>query len=436
MTSLNEMSRRTPVAGDYDVLIAGGGPAGLAAAIAAARRGARTKLIERAGCLGGVWTAGLLSWVLDSENKDGLMSTIREALSERGAARFKARGFAYDPEEMKVVVERLCLDAGVDVRLHSHVCEVIKDEAGLVAAVTESKSGREAWRARVFIDATGDGDLAALAGCDFEMGRPENGQTQPMTLTALVCGVEPEAIQPFIGGGNAAAKRALWEEFRRAGVTPSYTAPTLFHIRDDLYALAANHEYGVSALNADDLTRATLSARAEVHDLVRALRAMGGPWKNLALIATAPQIGVREGRRIRGLYTVTVDDILAGRRHEDAVCECTFGVDVHATGKSGSGSYDAENSLKAKAYDIPLRALIAADVERLLLAGRCISGDFLAHSSYRVTGNAVATGEAAGVLAAVCVQKALPPREVPWEAFANARVGDLPARPSDENATG
>lgn len=419
--TIHEAAAEIPVAGEFDVVVAGGGPAGVAAALGAARHGAKTKLIESAGCLGGVWTSGFLSWILDSENKTGLMQELRRVLEERGAARVRPKGFAYDPEEMKVLLEELCLARGVDVRLYSPVCAAVVDDDGCVrAAITESKSGREAWRAKVFVDATGDGDLAARAGCGFDMGRPESGEVQPLTLVALVGGVNPEAIRPFIGGGVPSAKQALFEEFQRAGVRPSYSAPTLFHIRDDLYALAANHEYGIHATDAGGISAATLRARAELRGLVRALAGLGDPWRGLSLIATAPQIGVREGRRIRGLYTVTVDDLLEGKLHEDSICRCSFGIDVHVTNSGSGGNYAAENTLRAKEYEIPLRAIIAADRSGLLMAGRCISGDFLAHSSYRVTGNAVALGEAAGTLAALSARAGVQPRDVPWNDFAKA----------------
>lgn len=424
MQVIKENGRNTPVAGNYDVIVAGGGPAGIAAALRAARLGARTKLIEHAGCLGGVWTSGLLSWVLDSENKTGLMAEIRDALAARNAAQIKPRGFSYDPEEMKVLLERLCREAGVDIRLYSLVCGAIRNEEGrLKGLITESKSGREAWLAPVLIDATGDGDLGALAGCSFDEGRPGTGETQPMTLVALLCGVQPEKIRPLIGGGIRSAKEALFAEFQKAGATPSYSKPTLFHIREDLYALSANHEYGVKATNANDLSRATLHARAELAGLIGALKELGDPWKDLKLIATGAQIGVREGRRLHGLYTVTAEDMTSGRRHEDSICRCTFGIDVHSTNKNESTAYSAENVQTAQPYDIPLRAIIAADVDGLLMAGRCISGDFLAHSSYRVTGNAVALGEAAGQLAAGSVRLCVSPREVSWKDFLGLSPG-------------
>ncbi len=412
-----EPSREVPVVDAADVVVCGSGPAGIAAALAAARTGARTTLIETHGCLGGVWTSGMLSWIIDAADKPGIMREIIAELDRRGARATRVPGgrdFTYDVEQMKLLLERLALQAGVRVRLHTRVVATAREGRRLRAVFTESKSGREAWAGKVFVDATGDGDLSALAGCGFDLGRPGSGECQPMSLLALITGLEADAIAEFIGGGLYEPKQRLFAEFKRAGVTPSYTAPILFRIYDDLFAFIGNHEYGVSALDAGEITAATLRARAEVHSLVDALRALGGPWGRMRIVATADQIGVREGRRIHGLYTVGEADLVAGARHEDAVCRANFGIDVHSTNKSRGGSYEPANRTRTQPYDIPLRALIARDMDNLLLAGRCISGDFLAHSSYRVTGTAVALGQGAGAAAALAALTDTPPAEVPW----------------------
>jgi hypothetical protein len=178
-----------------------------------------------------------------------------------------------------------------------------------------------------------------------------------------------------------------------------------------------NHEYGVPAFDAGQITEATIRARAEVHAIVHSLRKSGGPWKNMAVVATAEQIGIREGRRIRGRYTVTAEDVASGLKHKDAVCQARFGFDVHEVFPTGNAPPEVSQfrARGAKAYDIPLQALIAADVDGLMMAGRCISGDFLAHSSYRVTGNAVPMGEAAGKASAVSIRKGILPHELSWE---------------------
>lgn len=416
--TLVEHERGVPIAEATDVIVAGSGPAGVAAALAAARSGARTTLLEVNGCLGGVWTSGLLSWVIDSSGKPGIMREIIDELNARGARTLRVEGgtnFSYDVEQMKLLLEQMVVEAGIRVQLHTRVVAAPRGKDGRIEAVlTESKSGRQAWRAGCYVDATGDGDLAALAGCGFDFGRPGKGDYQPMSLLAVVAGVNSAQIEPFIGGGLTEPKARLLAEFQRAGVTPSYTAPTLFMINEGLFTLMSNHEYGISAMDAGQITQATLRARTEVHSLVAALRSLGGPWKNIYIVATAEQIGVREGRRIHGEYMVRLEDLLGGARHEDAICRANFGVDVHATGVGESRDYEFKEKPRVLPYDIPFRALIAKDAPNLLMAGRCISGDFYAHASYRVTGNAVTMGQAAGVAAALAARLGQPVKALAW----------------------
>jgi hypothetical protein len=427
----HEPAREVPIVDEADVVVCGAGPAGVSAAVMAARAGAKTWLLETSGCLGGVWTAGLLSWILDVDNKTGLMSEILQRLGRRGAQMYypeygQSRSAAYQVEAMKVVLEQMCVATGAKILLHNRVVAAVRDAGGRLAlAVTESKSGRQAIAGKIFIDATGDGDLAAQAGCKFDYGRQRTGQAQPMSMLAILVGLDPEKVAAFVRGlaeprGEKNPKRRLLEEMRRAGVTPSYSQPTLFYLGDGLFCLMANHEYGVSAMDAIGITQATMRGRAEVHQLVDALRALGDPWKGVRIAATSEHIGVREGRRIGGLYQVTQDDLARGAEHDDAVCRVTFPVDVHSTDPSKDKGISRE-SVRAKPYDIPYRALVARDVKGLLLAGRCISGDFIAHSSYRVTGNAVAMGEAAGVAAAVAAHSSRLPHEVPWAEVREAR---------------
>ena len=413
-----EPSRKTPVAGRADVVVCGGGPAGVAAAVAAARGGASVRLLERHGCLGGIWTSGYLSWVLDWTEKPGLLMEIFHRLEERSAGyRVRRQGFITDPESLKLLLEQMAVEARVGVRLHTQIAAAWVDGGRLTHALTESKSGREAWSAAVFIDATGDGDLSTAAGCGYDLGEPGTGQTQPFSLIAVLSGIDPLDAEPYhLSGARQTVhpKLELAAEMQRAGVPPSYTKPCLWHVRDGLYVLMANHEYGYSGLDAGQITEATFRARRELHRLIAGLRSLGGIWRNLRLVATAEQIGVREGRRIAGLYTITQRDLIEGTRHRDAVCRVNFGIDVHSLDPTRGTDHEPVNRTKTLPYDIPLRALIARDVRGLLLAGRCISGDFLAHSSYRVTGDAVQTGQGAGVLAALAARSGIDPREVPW----------------------
>ena len=420
MNTIQEPARTILITNAYDVLVCGGGPAGIAAALSAARTGARTGLIELHGCLGGIWTTGLLSCILDHKDKTGIMAEIWTRLQQRDARAIDHRGEptnTYDAEEMKLLLDHLCLEAGVDIQLHTRVVSAVKENDRLVAAVTESASGRRAITAANFIDCTGDGTLSTLAGCSFDLGHPDTGATQPMSLMALLTGLRAADIDGFYRVYDqpwATPKDKLRTEMERGGHSPSYAKPTLFRMRDDLFALMANHEYGVKGTDARDLTAATLRARRELHELIDGLRSLGPPWADLRIVATAAQIGIREGRRIHGRYTVSAEDLRTGARHDDAVCHATFPIDVHST-DPGKEKGIEQKPFKSQPYDIPLPALVPRDVDGLMMAGRCISGDFIAHSSYRVTGNAVTLGEAAGRVAARAVQTNRLPHEVAWE---------------------
>ena len=421
--TFREPARDLPVREDVDVIVCGAGPAGVAAAISAARSGASTRLFDVNGCLGGIWTAGLLCWVLDYKTT-GLADEITRRLDERDARRVQSskRRYAYEPEEMKLLLENMCVEAGVKVRLHTGVRAAHRDGRRISTIVTESKSGREAWRAKTFIDATGDGDLAAFSGCGFDMGHPDSGKCQPLTMYALVLVKDAQALKAYLTLEKTSADESqvyrsknskIMQELIRAGTPPSYKSPSIFYIRDNVVLFMFNHEYGVQANDADAITAATMNARREITAMADGLRKLGGVWENLRIIATAEQIGVREGRRIHGLYQVKLEDLTTGVRHADGIVRARFGVDVHCLSLNKEDSHaEITKGLRVKPYDIPLRALIAKDADNMLMAGRCISGDFFAHSSYRVTGNAVPMGEAAGQTAALAALSGRLPSQV------------------------
>ena len=294
----------------YDLIVAGGGPAGIAAAVTAGRQGLRVALLESQGALGGVWTSGLLSCLLgfnQSPMDREFVARLRrwEAVSPRMPNTQTA--WIYEPEYMKRVCEDLCDEAGVGFVFNSPVVAAEREGRRLVAAVTESKSGRMAWRARYFVDCTGDGDLAALAGCGFSVGGGEGDAEQPASLIALVMLPGKVPVSCIANDDSnfvpveQDAKAAFRRELERVGVTPSYGAPTLFRLRDSLYALMANHEYGVKVDDAAAITRATVRARREVIDMVDALAKKGGePWRGARVVMTAPQLTHRRARRING----------------------------------------------------------------------------------------------------------------------------------------
>lgn len=420
MDTIELEPKHIPVAGSADVVVAGGGPAGVCAAIAAAEAGADTLLIEEAGCLGGVWTSGALAWILDAEDKPSgtLLARIVRTLRRRGELEFAGDGTpAFNIEAMKALLDEFCMEAGVKIRCYTRVTSARRSADGAIAClVTESKSGCEAWRGRVFIDCTGDGDLGAAAGNPFELGDPREHRTQPMSLLALLAGLDAAQMRPYLirrGNWDEAADRfaALLCE---GDYRPSYRGVALFHLGNGLFMLMANHQYGYSGISAADLTAASIAARREIGRQVRILKTRGPAWENVRLVATGARIGVREGRRLAGRYCVTLDDVMNGRRHPDGICRVRFAIDVHALYPDGGCKLE-DAPPKAEFYEIPLRALIAGEVPNLLMAGRCISGDFFAHASYRVTGNAAVTGEAAGVLAALAARNRVFPGNVDYK---------------------
>ncbi|MDA3873593.1 MAG: FAD-dependent oxidoreductase, partial [Kiritimatiellae bacterium] len=318
----------------------------------------------------------------------------------------------------KLVLEELCEEAGVTVLLHTKVSDAVVDGQSISRVVLECKEGRVTVPGRCFVDTTGDGDLAARSGCGFDLGREADGLTQPLSLMSLVIGV-PESVRnrQYDGTGTSSCikKSEFLKRLRDVGYEPSYTQPSLFPLPNGFCAVMADHQYECSGLESRGLTAATLQARKEIFSIVEAMRQFGDDWKSVRLVSTAAHIGVREGRRIHGLYRISVDDVITGTRHPDAVAHCTFGIDIHTPKREEGGGYNKGDVVRCQPYDIPLRALIARDRDNLLMAGRCISGDFHAHASYRVTGNAVATGEAAGTAAALAARRRVTPDALPAE---------------------
>ncbi len=409
-----EPARDIPVAGESDVVVCGGGPAGMAAAISAARAGASVRLIEANGCLGGIWTAGLVPYIIRAQRESCLMDEIWRRMGEQ----YDSRLPHFNPEDMKVLLEAMCEEAGVSFQLHTRVAAAATENGRLHYAVTESKSGRQAWRGKLFIDTTGDGDLGALAGNGYDFADEETGLFQPSSLNCLVAGLDPDDVAGI-------DRWAMQEELQQAGVAPSYgvMGASLFYVGAGLYFLQATHQYGYRVFDsAKEQTRATVEGRAENHRMVHALRELGGKWKNIVLVATAEQIGNREGRRLHGLATVTREDLKEGREQPDpAVSGVTYLMNIHPVTLEGNPPEIRQRQAPVKSYDIPFRALVAKDVDGLLMAGRCISGDFFAHGSYRVTGYAVPMGATAGVAGALAAQTDCLPHELPWETIRDKR---------------
>lgn len=400
--SIVEVSHTLPVLGEVDVLVCGGGPAGTAAAIAAARSGVKTLLIEQYGYLGGMSTAGLVTPHFDPFLNKGINQELMDRLEIHNAWGAPFWKISFDPEQFKMVSEDLVLESGSDLLYHTLAVASILEGNRMRGVVVETKSGRFALLAKVVIDCTGDGDIAARAGAPFNKGRPGDLLLQPMTMMFRMGGVkwvQTEGTQLY-----TLIQKALQEtghHFRLA-----FERPWAIHLpnRNEV-AVQLVHVRGVDATDARDLTCAEIEGRRQTRAVVNFLIHNVPEFHNAYLIETAAQVGIRETRRITGDYILTLDDVRAGRKFDDGIATVSFGVDIHdpvGKGQIGGGLTGV--------YDIPYRCLVPLEIEGLLVAGRCISGTHEAHASYRVKGPCLAMGQAAGTAAAVSCKHKLQPR--------------------------
>lgn len=436
-------SREIPVAHVCDVLVVGGGPAGIAASIAAARNGARTLLVEQYGALGGMGTVGLVGPFMTSFSADGKHQVIAGIFDEL-VRRMVALGGAlhpsqvqpgsshsgfivrhhgnvtpFDPETLKYVAAEMVLEAGVELLLHTFAFDVLTEKAArgvaVAGVVTASKSGARALRAKVVIDCTGDADVATLAGAPTDSGRPKDGKMQPMTLFFRVANVDGEQVRRYVRQHpkEKSPFESIVAQGRAAGEWPDIPRE-----RVGIYESSTPGEWRVNTsrlldldgTKAEDLTRGEVEGRRQVHALMSFLRRRVPGFAEARLVDTAAQVGVRETRRIVGDYVLTVEDICAGRRFPDTIALCAYGVDVH--NPEGPGQGRREDYETANVYEIPYRCLLPRGVEQLLVAGRCVSATHEAAGAIRVMPPCYATGQAAGTAAALAVRAGQPPRNV------------------------
>ncbi len=439
--------RTATLAGEADVLVVGGGPAGIGAALGAATTGARTILVERYGFLGGNATAALVMPLMSFFTEHagpqrlgadlllptdhgpgspviaGVLHDFLSRLVEHGGALAPcpATGFTtpFDPEVFKSTALELLDEANVHYLLHAFASGVINEEDRW-AVVFETKSGPMLVRAPTVVDCTGDGDIAAAAGSAFEVGRESDGLVQPMSLLFRIAEFERVAFKNYLKAHPKQWRgvHGLWDLVQRAVAAGELSLP-----REDILFFATPHAREVSVnstrvtgsrrlLGNDvfDLTHAEREGRRQLRQLVAFFRRYVPGFEAAYCVQSGTQIGVRETRRIVGDYRLTAEDVCKARRFDDVIARNSYPVDVH--NPRGIGT-ELRRVPPGQAYDIPLRCLLPQGVEGILVAGRCISGSHEAHASYRVMPAAMATGQAAGVCAALAAQRAATPRTVP-----------------------
>lgn len=390
----------------YDLIIAGGGISGAAAAIAAARAGLRVLLIEKANCLGGAAAHNLVNpfmpyWTMTTDGgrekkqylSGGIFREILTELSSFGA--LDSDECMFHEEYLKLILNRMAQNAGVVPLFHSCVTEVERGSETLRSITVANKSGKTVFCAKYFIDATGDADLAVLSGCAYRLGREPDNLCQPMTLCFRVANVDMEKYTQSRHTINP-----LYSAFQKQGQIKNLREDVLIFDHPVRGVLHFNTTRIVrkNPVDAFDLTEAEIEAREQVFEIFHFLTENIDGFQDSQLLMTAAQIGVRESRMVEGLYTLTGDDLVSCRAFDDAIAVGNYDIDIHNPEGSGTSHYYFP---PGQYYTIPYRCLIPKGVNNLLITGRCVSATHEAQASIRIMPIVCCLGEAAGTAVSI-----------------------------------
>jgi len=396
----------------YDTVVAGAGPAGLCAAVASARNGAKTAIVERFGTIGGNLTVGHVGPIMGRLVPGTMAEEINRLLNF-------GTGLEHNKEYAKIVLNEWLSRENVELFLLCPVAGVIKSGDRLTGLVTATAEGLAEISGKVFVDATGDGTVAYLSGAPCEYGREGDGLVQPASIMFTVDGVSPDAKivcrheedDTILPGGKSYL--ALCREACASGeLPPTVNIVRLYKTLSDTERMVnATQANGVNGLSPGSVASAERELRAQMKSVLAFLKKNVPGFENCRIMDSSDTVGIRETRRVIGEYVITGEDLMNGASFDDAVVRgAHFPIDIHNPSGAGQAERDACPYSPSKPYDLPYRSLVPLITEGLLTCGRCISGDHRAHASYRVMNTAMMTGEAAGTAAALCAITGVMPR--------------------------
>jgi len=431
--------REVPVRHDVDVFVAGGGPAGVAAAVAAAGEGRKVFLAEGHSCFGGMGTAGLVpAFMRFGDGKNLCAAGVGTKILDRlvaaggvGPGRLDPNiasigSVSIHPEVLKRVYDDIVSEAGVEFAFHTALIDVLADGGRVDAAVCAAKSGLFAVRARVYVDATGDGDLCAWAQAPFEKG-DEDGSMMPGTLCSLWSAVDWKAIR---AGSLGAGASRLEEAFKDGVFTyPDRHLPGMWQVSETLGGGNIGHTFGVDGTDERSLTEALVWGRKLVLEYERYYKQYLAGFEKMELVASGSLLGLRETRRILGDYVLCLDDFKSRAVFDDEIGRYSYPVDIHASRpdqESFDRFMDEWQNLRygpGESYGIPYRCLLPRKLENVLVAGRCVSADRYVQGSVRTMPGCYITGQACGTAAALAVENATDPRGIDVKQLQQRLVG-------------
>lgn len=395
----------------YDVVVVGGGFAGVAAAVAAAREGATVLIVEKGNCLGGAAVHALVnpfmttSVKIDGERTSlaaGLFKTIHKKLEERNAV----SGISFLEEELKFILNEMVCDANIDLLFHAYIFSVQKDGGSMQSISVATKSGVIEITADYFIDATGDAQVAYLADCPTVLGRESDHLCQPMTLCFRLGNVDVEKFMASYGKLNNAYKQALE---KGAFINPRENILAFKTPIPNVIHFNTTRVVKMDPTSPEQVTKAEIIARKQVYEIYEFMKQHDCGLENSYVMMTAAEIGVRESRMIVGDYVLTEKDCKACTKFDDSIAACNYDIDIHNPEGTGTSIYSFSET---EFYTIPYRSLIPQKVNNMLVAGRCISSDHGAQASYRIMPTVCTIGEAAGTAIGLAVKSQCGVRDI------------------------